>query len=321
MKIKGKRLVLLFAGGTALADGDSTVVEKPADMRVWLDKMPALDIMAKIEPIFICGESEALSGRELWAKISQAVYQHLPSADGFIVISSLNNILYNAIAVAFALPNINKPVIFTGSLWSLGNELTDIQKKGLGLKADLVNVAQIATMNLPAVGLMLGNRCLSPFKARKGAAGAKDIFSSLDEKYLANIDFGISLVEKMADKNVRPQLKSLFDNKVVSIRYYPGFDFSCLKDLASSVSGLFIEGETLPEDFFAQLKKIKKPVLCYNCLVSSQSGAENIMAVSNMTRETALVKFMWALGQSFDPPKVKEIINTEYCGEFLANQQ
>ncbi|MBU1036604.1 asparaginase [Patescibacteria group bacterium] len=323
MTPKTKKICLLIAGGTILSEKDQAKVEKNSDIQTWLEKMPELSIVAEIEPVFIIGENNDFSGKELWQKIIKEIYERLDSFAGFIVTSRVNNIIYNALAVSFAMVNLNKTVIFTGSQLPVINKESILLKKtfgGLGIKANLINAIQIATMELPVVGLMFGNSFIRAVKAVRSTVYALNIFSSVDNTYLAKIDFGISPQEKVKLPTSKPELKNNFASEVLVIKYYPGFNLDLIKDSLKQSKGLFIEGlaiQTLNKKFIEDLKSLKIPVVVYNNFFIEDLKTKNIIEVSKMTKETALVKFMWVLGQTKDLVKIKELMLEERCAEFI----
>ena len=122
--------------------------------------------------------------------------------------------------------------------------LVESKKKtfgGLGVKANLINAVQIATMDIPAVGLMFGNRCLRAVKAQRSAVYSLNIFTSADDTYLAKIDFGISPSEKVQLPTHESILKNSFEQNVSLVKYYPGMSFDILKESSGDSKGLIIE--------------------------------------------------------------------------------
>lgn len=327
MKIKNKKICLLVAGGTVLSEKDLSAVETGSDLGNWLLKMPELSIMADVEPVFICGEKSPFKGIELWQKIAGEIYSRLNQSAGFIVTSSVNDVLYNALAASFAIENINKPIIFTGSqLPIINKELIEKKRKvfgGLGIKANLINAVQIATMDIPAVGIMFGNRCIRAVRAQRSAIYSLNVFTSVDDSYLAKIDFGVSPAEKNQPSAQKPILKDKFEQNVFLIKYFSGMSFDTLKSLLETSRGLVIEGspiEGFAKEFLNGLKKLKIPVVVYNNFFVQKLRAENIIEISNMTLETTLIKFMWALGQSGNVFEIRELMYEQFCNEFIKHK-
>lgn len=314
----------MLAGGTIIAENENFFVEEASDMPIWLDKMPELLIMAHFEPMYICGEKEHDHGPKFWARLAKEIFDLKYDYDGFIITNPAHDVLHNSIAMSFALANINKPVIFTGSqLPVINKDLVDLKNlpvSGLGVKANLINAVQVATMRFGGVGLIFGNRCLRPARAVRENVYSFNVFNSVDDSSLAKIDFGVSLLEPMPGGRRKPELKNSFADDVLAIKYYSGMDFEIFEKAAKHYSGIMIESlplEPFEAGFLRGLKKIPKPILVYNRFYVPKLQADNIIEVFDLTKETALVKFIWALGQSKDINEVRSLMINEQCGEFI----
>ncbi len=313
-----------MAGGTALSEQDRHLVNSAQDIEGWLKKLPELAIMGAVEPVFICGEEDHSHGPALWQQLAAEVFKRYNDFDGFIITNAPHDLQYNAIALSFALQNLNKPVVFTGSPLSVVDKrMAEIKKfplSGLGIRANLINAVQIATMPFGAVGIIFGKFCLRAVRAQRTELGSLNIFTGQDESYLAKIDFSFSLFEPFIPPSRPVELKNNFSANVLSIDYYPGLDFELVRQAALGVDGLLVKGlplEPFEKKFLAALKKLTLPVLVYNRFYIPPLNGDNLIEVFNLTKETALVKFIWALGQTKDFSEIRKLMAAELCGEFL----
>lgn len=329
MTIKTKKICLLFAGGTALDEAkiSETSVYQPGDINKWLQQVPELKLLAKVEPLFIKGETEDLNGPPLWQKISNQIYQKYSSYDGFVILNDPETVLHLGIALSFALKNLGKPVILTGSQVSERSlkipEWTIKKAKafgGLGVKSNLINAVQMATMNFPVVGLIFGNQCLRPVKAENNAVYSLNIFSSADNQYLAKVDFGISPEDKLEKPSGRLILKNKYESGVIYVKYHPGMNITALKALLSHSQGLVLEvltGVPLPKLLIKALDQLKIPMVIYNRLYMPRLNKKNLIEISEITPETVLIKLMWVLGQTQNSEEIRNLMYEDFCSEFL----
>lgn len=324
MTPKSKKICLLLAGGTAITEKDilGSSVNKKEDIEKWLGQVPEIILMAQIEPVFVCAQGK-LKGASLWQKLSQQIYEQRDVFDGFVIVLDVESVLYSGIALSLALENFTKPIILTASQITKETvKLDDWQTKktkaygGLGIKANLINAVQIATMALPATALMFGNRIIRAVKAKRSQALGLNIFASVDEKYLGRIDFGISLTEKFKLPQGSVKLKNNFETRIKSIDYFPGMDLEELND--EKVKGKIIRG--LPNFSLLASYKGQSPVVVHNRFLISSPKASNVFLVNNMTWEMALIKFMWLLGQEFSAKEVGKMMSEETCGEFISER-
>jgi L-asparaginase/Glu-tRNA(Gln) amidotransferase subunit D len=319
MKNRNKKIYLLFAGGTALDEKNiaGSSVNKKEDTGDWLERVPEIMIMAQIEPVFVSGGRQELSGIKLWQKISQLIAEN-QEADGFVILADLEEILPLGIALCFALTNLNKPVILTGSqITPKTIELPDWPEKkkksygGLGVKANLINAVQLANLELPAVALIFGNRIISPVKAKRIQTIGLNLFDSVDEHYLGRIDFGISLNEMAKEPESKLELKNQFEENIQIINYQPNFNLA--DNLNQKARAIIIRD--LPGLADLNLDKINQLVLIYSrFMADTGEKKDNVIMADNLTWETALIKLMWCLGQGNE---LSEAMNRGYCHEFI----
>jgi len=321
MKNIGKRIALVFAGGTVLSTAERLVVKTEADITPWLHKVPEIGIMSAIEPFFARGEYDDLAGPEFWQSLTEKIHKLLIDFDSVVVISSFSDVADNAIATTFALENLNKPVIFTGSLLPMfGHRSRNLDP--IGLRANLINAMQAATMDLPAVCLAYGNCLIRAVKSGRGDVDSNNVFTSSDDKYLARVDFGIS---RHNDDTDEPEfivnLKNNFVRNIVFLRYTPGLKIDIIETLLKNSAGLLIDNSTteLLPSFIQDLSLLNKPVTICNRFAKSVANGINLINLHGLTKETAYIKMCWALGQTTDFAELRSLMLNDLRGEFTSN--
>jgi len=319
MKKEGKRIALVFAGGTVLSTTERLVVKIEDDMEAWLDKVPEIGIMSHPEPFFARGEDDDLAGPVFWQDLTAKIHKLLVDFDGIVVISSLRDVMDNAIATTFALENLNKPVIFTGSLLPLfGHRSRSLDP--IGLRANLINAMQAATMDLPAVCLAYGNCLIRAVKAQRTNMESNNVFTSSDDKYLARVDFGISRHnDDLDDAEFLINLKNTFVKNLLFLRYTPGLRVSSFEDSFKNSAGLLIDNPTteISPSFIQDLSLINKPVAVCNRFSKASMEGINLISLHGLTKETAYIKMCWALGQTNDIAECRSLMLNDLRGEFI----
>jgi len=306
MKNKQKNICLLIAGGTTLDDRkiSETTITKATDVSKWLKQISEAFLIAKITPEYITSGHEDISGVKLWGKVSNYIFDNYDKYDGFVILFDLSEILFNGIALSFSLQNLSKPVILTGSQLSdvdSPKKITEKKNKRdqLGVKSNLINAVQMATMNFPAVGILFGNQCVRPAKAIRSVNNSLNAFISADGSYLAKIDFGISPQEKLPSVNKKIKLVNDFEEKVAYLKYYPGFNIELLKGYLKESQGFIIENlidQPIPKQIINNLSLVKTPFVIYSKKFT-RLNKKNLIEITNMTPETIMVKLMWSLPQ------------------------
>jgi len=323
MPTKKPKIALLFCGGSALVAGEKVIsVQKAADMKPWLAAVPEMNLIADIEPVFVFGGDASEMEPQLWVKLAREIHKRIGKYDGFVITHGVDTMIFTSAMMSFILQPITKPIIFTGS--PLSAEVTESDKqdlsglisnyKNLGVKANLINAIQVATMDMAEVAIMFGNRLIKSTHAAKSDAPSFNFFDSFKEGMLGKVDFGIKLfstAHKRSEQKVK--LNDSVEEKVCLLQLYPGAGPELLGQMIDKkCKGIIIKSfntNLFPESYkpvLAKAYKKKIPVVAHNpyALDVKKKKREYIL-INNMTFETTFVKFMWALGQTRDLGKLR----------------
>jgi L-asparaginase len=296
------------------------VCSQPAGLqhKDWLASMPELNIIANVEPVFVFKQPAADITPEIWIKLAKEIYQRLDKASGFIVLHGVDNLLYSSSALSFLLQSLTAPVIFTGA------QQRPREGKKLEIRANLINAAQTASYGLGEVCLMFGNRLLRANQARESLEKSLNVFTTPPSGVLGRIDFSIRIFEKVAIKNKgKTKLFDKLSEKVEIIRIRPTFNLKTLSRRLADKEGVILSAkyyQHLPRDLMFLLEKIVPdiPVAIWSNQISNLTIApKNIFLINNMTWETTITKFIWAVAQSKNINKVKELMARDIAGEIM----
>lgn len=281
----------------------------------------ALDLI----PLSNVGSSEITPDH--WIEIAQTIEHHYDKYEGFVVIHGTNTMSYTAAAVSFALQNLSKPVVFTGSL-------LPINDMGSDGRLNLVYAIRTAQMDIAEVCIALGPRVLRGCRAEKAEQSIMQAFDSPKFPPLAEFNTTVQLHPWRAVRRKRTlSCKPTFDRNVMSVTLHPGMDDRFLRCMTGcNPSGIVLRAYglgMLPERLFPwlrQLNEINIPVLIVSQLLRGavdlqryrkQLTLEQLGVISgkNMTTECAIVKFMWAITQTKNPTRLRELMERSLVGE------
>ena len=284
----------------------------------WLEQMPELKIIADLEPVLVFNNQAADISPTVWLKLASEVYQRLDSAIGFIVLHSLDNLLYSASALSFLLQNLNRPIIFTGGL--LGYQAN----KNLEVRSNLINASQTIIYQVPEVTLIFGNRLIRANQALRLPDESLNIFEAPDNSILGRIDFSIRIYDRLIFKSSgKVKLTQNLNSKIEIIQLSPFLNLKNLSRQAAELNGLIINAgsyEHLPQDLLIILEKITTdlPVLIWSKKITATTFMpKNIILINQLIWETAVTKFFWVLSQTDNLKKIKELMHKELAGEFM----
>jgi len=322
-----KKIFLILAGGTCILNdqGHLLSVQSKDDIADWLNQMPELNILADIEVVFVNGEDDVITPN-VWKKIIEIISKKEAEADGFVVVSKIDQIINTSIAITFALQNFKKTIVTTASQVS-GTGFIDkkevvnaLKKKygGLSLRSNLINAIQIAQHQLPAPAIIFGTRLIPSTKAITDLSSDVNIFSSIDNNYWGKVDFGINVRSDLKYNKQQTKIYTGLLANILVIEDIPGVPWFFDKKSLVSYKGIFVKikpYQALEKTKQDQIIKWKLPTVLYNYnLTSPVRGA---ISLSNCTKNTAIIKTMWALSGEFRNKDFENIMKQNVLGEFL----
>jgi len=323
MPTKKPKICLLFCGGSGIiTDKGVIAVEKTADMKPWLSAIPELNLIADIDPVFVFGGSASEMEPKLWIKLAQEIYNRINKYDGFVVTHGVDTMIYTAAMMSYMIQPHIKPIIFTGSPLSpegkeakpkdLSGLISDY--KTLGVKANLINAIQVATMDLGEVGIMFGNRLTRATQTVKSDTPSFNFFDAYKEGVLGKVDFGIKLFDRV-NKRYKQKVKLMdkIEQKVCLLQLYPGAPANLLESMIQKdCKGIIVKSfntNLFPDSYRPLLQKAYKkkiPIVAHNeFALDIKKKKREYIVINDMTFEITFVKFMWALGQTKDVGKLR----------------
>ncbi len=331
-----KRVALLFCGGTTLDErdrpGDS--VRRRSEVAKWMAQMGEMQIVAEVEPHFISGGESGVLGAPGWTQLAQTIGALYRRYDGFFVLHALDTIPYAAAALSFMLQKLGKPVVLTGSpLQSKAERNRTLSSlpvgryESAGVKANLLNALQVVSSDLAEVSVVFGSRIFRGTQIVRLPPGGPSLFDSYDGKVLGKIDFGTRYFQQYRRRG-QPAVRITpkVDANILQIDFQPGL--SALRPLDASlrrkVHGIFVtavQTATFPQQFLASLESLHRqgvPVALYAQRFVDQTPRVPFVKIERMSPLAALVKFMWARGQTSAPARLQKLLDQDLAGEHAA---
>lgn len=306
-----------------------------------LEAAPELREIANIESKFLMNVMSEDMNPKIWVKIAREVAKEIPRVDGVVVTHGTDTMHYSTAALSFLLPNLPKPVVFTGSQRSSDRGSSD---SFLNLICSTIFATQdISGVYLVMHGSMSDNYCFAHkgTKVRKMHTSRRDAFKSISEKPVAiiradgSVDYLTDHSER-TNQDLKPVLK--LEEKVAMIKAYPGMDPKIVDFyIDRGYKGIVFEGTalghlptTLKET--SLIPKIERAasegvvmVMTTQCLYGRvhpfvytnlrEVSSRGVIYCEDMLTETAYAKLMWVLGQTKDSKKVKKLMLTNLSGE------
>jgi len=333
------RVLILGTGGTIASRIDyRTGAVHPAVSSAELHSLvPELSTVARVEPEFMFDVfSENITPKH-WAKLAQRIGRAVSDGvDGVVVTHGTDTLGYTAAALSFALIGVPIPVILVGAQRSPDRPSSD---GPLNLVA-AVSVAGRAGFAGVYVAMHLGESddkvaFHGGTRVRKNHTSRRDAFVSVGAPLAAvwgraGIEY---TAEGLPQRGGAFKAKTRFEEGVALLKFYPSMKASLVAAARrGGVRGLVIEGTGLghvSKDVAAGLRTFIKgggmvcmTSQCINGRVDMNvynTGRDllhdGVLPLEDMLAETALVKAMWALGNSKTTAKAKELMQANLAGE------
>lgn len=322
MAKKRKKIFLLLSGGTCILDKQGRIfcVQNQEDIDNWMQNMPELSIVADIETIFVQGEDDIV-GAGTWEKLAENIVLKMIEADGFVVVTKLDQIINTSLALSFMLQNFQKTIVVTGAQFSGSHFLNKkhLNRGALGLRTNIINSIQVASNSLPGPAIMFGTKLLAPYLAMENSFGEEDKFLSINNKYWGQLDFGININKDLNFSNNKTRIYSKIKANVLVLENIPGLDWYFDQESLAAYDGILIKADSyqdLEKEKKKIIDKIKIPVFIYTH--STNNSLTNLINISYCSYPSALIKIIWALANKSDIKDLKKIIASNIIGEFFS---
>lgn len=270
---------------------------------------------------------------EYWAELARTVAEEIKNgANGIIIAHGTDTMMYSAAALSFMI-NTPVPIVFVGSQRSADRPSSDNAMNAIC--AAVVAVSDIAEVCVVMHGTQSDDHCVihRGTKVRKMHTSRRDAFKSINSEPIGTVDYATRKIETNGDY-IRRDTRELklhegFEPKCALVKFTPGASPDILTYyIDAGYRGIVIEGTGLGHvsaDWVPAIKQardLKIPVImtsqCLNGRVCDRvydTGRDilkaGVIEGDDMLAEVALVKLMWALGQSHDFDTVCDIMKED----------
>lgn len=328
-----KNILLIQTGGTIamdISEGKKPKLDPEKWTQLMYQAVPELSQIADIDIRRLFFEDSSDINRKHWGKLAECIRDHYEAFDGFVILHGTDTMAYTASALSFALQNLDKPVILTGSQVPMSNIRSDARR-------NLINAVEMATMDLPEVAICFNDFVYRGNRATKISIGDFDAFASPNYPPLAEIGLNIETSNQVRTADGALQVSTEFSDDIFLLKIYPNMDpefldnidFSDIRALVVEAfgSGNFpIKGDNSFLPFFN--KCINNDTLLvitsqaeYDAvdLRNYESGRKALemgaLSAKDMTTEATLTKLMYILANYSDKQEIVERFNRNLVGE------
>lgn len=324
-----KQILLLTTGGTiasvpggnGLEPQRSDVMERELEQLRTYYNITVRDV--------ICLDSSNIRPEE-WQLLARRIFEDRIGFDGIVVSHGTDTMAYTASAVTYMLPNIDLPVVFTGSQLPLADMLSDGP-------SNLRTAFAMAASGHSGVFLAFDRKVMLGCRAVKVRASGFSAFESVNAHYAARVSNQGLVVDAQFLPHFQgsPALKPDICKNVFLLKLTPGLNPAIFDMLAAmGYKGIVVEafglgGMTVLHRGLRGIRRCVEDGVCVvvttQCLYDSadlrvyqvgQAMLEmGVIQGRDMTSEAAMTKLMWAIGQGLSPEEIGALFGRSLAGE------
>ncbi|MDH3314010.1 MAG: Glu-tRNA(Gln) amidotransferase subunit GatD [Nitrosopumilus sp.] len=333
------KILLLSTGGTIASKidyrtGSVTPVLTAEELNA---SVPELAKIANIDAEVLFSEYSENIMPEHWLQIAKKINEYSKSDyAGIIIAHGTDTMHYTSSFLSFALAGFSIPIVLVGSQRSSDRASSDAALNLIGATKFItssntkgVYVVMHHDENDEIIACHIGTRVRKNHTSKRGA------FQTIGD------DPAFIIAENQIQKNIKEDFfktnefypRINLDTKVALVKYHPGYDPDVLeKIIEMGYKGIIFEGTGLGHIGRIMYNSIKKANdegiflgMTSQCIDGRvrmtvyESGRDllnlGIIPLENMIPEVALVKTMWAIGNSQNIEEVKKIMLKNIASE------
>lgn len=339
--VKGlPKILLLSTGGTIASKIDyrTGAVTPVLTAEELNSSVPEIAKIANIDTKVLFSEYSENIMPEHWLKIAENINKYSKSDySGIIIAHGTDTMHYTSSFLSFALAGFPLPIALVGSQRSSDRASSDAALNLIGAakfitkcKTNGIYVIMHQDENDEAVACHIGTRVRKNHTSKRGAfqtIGDDPGFLIMNDEIHRNMK-----TEFFTSKEFQPRIK--LNEKVALVKYHPGYNPDMLKMIIDSgCKAIIFEGTGLGhvgKNMYPTIKRAyEKDIFigmtsqCINGRVRMtvyESGRDllnlGITPLEDMIPEVALVKAMWATGNTENYDEIKEIMLRRISSEF-----
>ncbi|MDX1441546.1 MAG: Glu-tRNA(Gln) amidotransferase subunit GatD [Nitrosopumilaceae archaeon] len=333
------KILLLSTGGTIASKvdyrtGAVTPILTAAELN---SSVPELSKIANIDTEVLFSEYSENIMPDHWLQIARKLNEVVKSQyTGIVIAHGTDTMHYTSSFLSFALNGFPIPIALVGSQRSSDRASSDAALNLIGATKFLVECKTTGVFVVMhndesdnTIACHFGTRVRKNHTSKRGAfktIGDDPAYIIYDDKIQKN-----AKKEFFKTKDFTPKIN--LDTKVALVKYYPGYDPKLFDEiLGMGYKVIILEGTGLGHIGKTMYKSVKRAQekgvfvgMTSQCIDGRvrmtvyESGRDllnlGIIPLENMIPEVALVKAMWALGNSQDREEIKKIMLENIASE------
>lgn len=334
MKLEKPNLLVLYCGGAIgmQQNAATSTLESTLSSSDILAMIPYLTSEFDLDQVTITNQDSTNMQPSHWTRICTTIFESYENYDGFVVIHGTDTMAYAATAISYAIRNLGKPVVFTGS---------QIPPEILGSDAiqNLTNACKVASMDIAESCIVFGQYMYRANRSLKISENDRNAFSSPAFPVLGKIHTHPEITYQNTQRRHGGHIENIcnFKGEIATIMIQPGMSPSVCEALTKSgkLDALILqtfgaghvpdaEQNWLP--FIQDCHKAELPIVVsspsifdvtrtFTYKTSQELIDSGALLAHDMTTEAAFVKLKWLLGQGKSYTELRDLFSKDIAGE------
>ena len=322
------RILLVATGGTIASAEDGNGLTPQLTGEQLAGYVPQAAELADIDIVQPMNIDSTNMRPADWQAIGDAILARYEDYDGFVVLHGTDTMAYTAAALSYLIQDSPRPIVLTGSQQPMGSPFTDAR---INLYQSVLYAADPASHD---VAVVFGGKVVAGTRARKQRTMSFNAFTSVNYPELALIrndriirtaPAGTGAMANGARKDLEPRVYHDLDERVFVLKLTPEVNPSVFELLRRDYDAIILETfgiggipDTLHDAIFGWVDsgrtlvvttQVPEEGLDLGVYEVGRAYAEHpgILKGADMTCEALVAKTMWALGQTHDPKRLREL--------------
>lgn len=340
-----KNILILATGGTIVCSDNGQGLRPHFTVEDLLQFIqPAMPDRAVIGKAIMNIDSSNMTP-DHWLRIAQEIIHEYEGYDGFVVTHGTDTMAYTAAALTYLLQGLNKPVVLTGSQYSMADSRTDALQ-------NLHDSLLMAGEAIAGVFIVFDGRVINGTRGIKTKTRSYDAFESINYPLVATIKHNRIkysgsvkrvFAQTIGDKHsgiTKPNLVPALEQQLLVIKMFPGLNPKIFDYVRDNCKGVIIESYGLggiatdTMDLAGKIRELTQAgvvvAITTQCLkegvdlqiyeVGRKLPLDSIIYARDMNTEALVPKLMWAMSKAESFEEIKYLAETPVRDDLLLEE-
>ncbi len=338
-----KNILILATGGTIVCSDQGQGLRPHYTVEDLLKNIqPAMEKRRVVgKTIMNIDSSNMTPGR--WLLIAESIAAEYDNYDGFVITHGTDTMAYTGAALTYLLQGLNKPVILTGSQYSMADSKTDAIQ-------NLNDSLLLAGEDIAGVFIVFDGKVINGTRAIKIKTRSYDAFESVNYPLVAEIKHNrieytraiqpvfARLPELAGPTCGKPVLVPALEARLLVLKLFPGLHPNIFDYIRDNYRGVIIEsygtggiateildlaskvGELIEAGVVVAITTqcLKEGVDLQIYEVGRKLPLDKIIYARDMNTDALVPKLMWAMAKSCAFKEIKRLVETPVRGDLTA---